>query len=83
MSDLIVQWPELESGILIRRCKRFLADIELSSGQTGHRALPKFREDAGVFSARKQGSPVEFLVYSTAITASGMSIGCPVPVSLS
>lgn len=32
-SDLLYQYPPLESGILLKRYKRFLADIELESGE--------------------------------------------------
>lgn len=34
MSDFIYQYPPLEAGVLVKRYKRFFADVELSSGET-------------------------------------------------
>ena len=38
-----LKWPELISGILVKRYKRFLADVEINGGKLRHRPLPQHR----------------------------------------
>ena len=55
-SDLLYQYPPLIPGILIKRYKRFLADIELDSGEIITAHCPNTGPMTGVCSP---GSPVQ------------------------